>query len=269
MRFINMRPAVLLFLVLAGCASKSDLDYLRSDMDELKTRLFKTEKDMGSLQSETREGVEKNLKGVQNDLETVRKGAADLQATIEGIKVDMQVVAGRLDDVALSAKKPADDLVFQKEDANRRFTTIESRLEKLEKNLEEQKKAADAKPENPDALYQKGVETAKSGDASKARELLTRFIELYPSHGMVANAHYWLGETYYSEKKYDQAILEFQEVIKKFPGKEKVPAAMLKQGMAFKELGDVKSARYLYKKLLEDFPASDEARVAKEKLKAL
>ena len=261
MRFMNMRLAVLSFLVLAGCASKSDLDYLRSDMDELKTRLFKTEKDMGTLQSETREVV-------QNDLGTVRKGAADLQATIEGIKVDMQVVSGKLDDVALSAKKPADDLALLKEDTNRRFTALEGRLEKLEKNLEEQKKVAETKPENPDALYQKGVDTAKSGDAQKARELLTRFVELYPSHNMVANARYWLGETYYSEKKYDQAILEFQEVIKNFPGKEKVPAAMLKQGMAFKELGDVKSARYLYKKLVADFPSSEEARVAKEKLKA-
>ena len=86
---------------------------------------------------------------------------------------------------------------------------------------------------------------------------------------MAANAHYWLGETYYNEKKYDQAVLEFQEVIKKFPGKEKVPAAMLKQGMAFKEMGDAKSARYLFKKLIEQFPTADETKIAKEKLKDL
>ncbi|HTP64143.1 MAG TPA: tol-pal system protein YbgF, partial [Geobacteraceae bacterium] len=121
----------------------------------------------------------------------------------------------------------------------------------------------------PDALYQQGLETFKSGDTQKARELFVRFIELFPANGMLANAHYWLGETYYSEKKYDQAILEFQEVIKNHPGKEKVPAAMLKQGMAFKGLGDEKSARYLYKKLIEDFPSSEEAKLAREKLKDL
>ncbi len=269
MRFINIRLSLLVILVLAGCASRSDLDYLRSDVDELKTRIFKTEKEMVDLRSETREGVEKNLKGLQSDMEIVRKGAADLQATIESIKVDMQVAAGKLDDAALLAKKPADDLAFLKEDMGRRFTSIEERMAKLEKGLDEQKKAAEATPDNPDLLYQKGLDTFRRGDIQKARELLTRFIELFPLHGMVANAHYWLGETYYSEKKYDQAVLEFQEVIKKFPGKEKVPAAMLKQGMAFKELGDAKSARYIYKKLGEDFPASDEARVAREKLKEL
>jgi hypothetical protein len=34
-------------------------------------------------------------------------------------------------------------------------------------------------------------------------------------------------------------------------------------------LGDLKSARYLFKKVIDDFPASDEARLAKEKLKSL
>ena len=269
MRFYSVSLSLLLFLVLAGCASRSDLDYVRYDVEELKTRLFTTEKEMGSLRSETREGVEKNLKGLQNDVETIRKQAADLQATIEGLKVDLQVSAGKLDDLSLAAKKPADDLALLKEDIDRRLSVFEGRLVTLEKGFAEQKKAQEAPPVTPDALYQQGLETFKSGDTQKARELFVRFIELFPANGMVANAHYWLGETYYSEKKYDQAILEFQEVIKNHPGKEKVPAAMLKQGMAFKGLGDEKSARYLYKKLIEDFPSSEEAKLAREKLKDL
>jgi tol-pal system protein YbgF len=262
MRRIILCISLFSCLVLAGCASRSDLDYLRSDVEELKSRIFKAEK-------ETKEGVEKNLKGLQNDMETVRKGAAELQATVENVKVDMQVVSGKLDDISLAAKKPGDDLLLLKEDVNRRFTSLEERLAKLEKGLDDPKKTADATPENTDAIYQKGLDAYKGGDFQKARDIFARFIEQFPTHGMVANARYWLGETYYSEKKYDQAILEFQEVIKNFPGKEKVPAALLKQGMAFRELGDAKSARYLYLKLLDDYPASDEAKAAKEKLKTL
>jgi tol-pal system protein YbgF len=269
MRLIYPMLSLLLLIALAGCASKNDLEYLRSDFEELKTRLFQNEKEMGSLRSETREGLEKNLKDLQSDMDGMRKREADNQAALDGVKVDMQVLAGKLDDASLAAKKPIDDLSLLKDDTNRRFTALEGRVDKLEQYAEEQKKAALAKPENPDELYQKGLDTFKSGDAQKARELLTRFIERNPNHPMVANAHYWLGETYYSEKKYDQAILEFQEIIKNFPDKEKVPAAELKQGMAFKELGDRKSARYLFKKVIDDFPASDEAKIAKEKLKSL
>jgi len=262
MRGIILGVSLLYCFILAGCASRSDLDYLRSDMEELKSRIFKAE-------IETKEGVEKNLKGLQIDMETVRKGAAELQATVENIKVDLQVVSGKIDDISLAAKKPADDLSLLKEDVNRRFASLEERLAKLEKSHDEQKKAVETAPENPDTLYQKGLDAYKSGDFQKARDIFARFVEQFPTHGMVANARYWLGETYYSEKKYDQAILEFQEVIKNFPGKEKVPAALLKQGMAFRELGDAKSARYLYLKIMDDYPASDEAKAAKEKLKML
>jgi tol-pal system protein YbgF len=122
--------------------------------------------------------------------------------------------------------------------------------------------------QTPEFIYQQAYEAMKGGDVVHARELFTKFLELDPQHKLAANAHYWLGETYYTEKNFEQAVLEFQEVIKNFPDKEKVPAAMLKQGMAFKEMGDTKSATYIYKKLVDEFPKSEEAKVAKEKLRA-
>lgn len=270
MRFIDSGLILIFSLALAGCASKRDLENLRYDVEELRTGSSKVEKELGALRSETREGMEKSLNGLQSDMEGIRKGAADLQANIEVMKVDMQVLSGKLDDAAIAAKKPADELTLLRDDMERRFAAVEGRMAKLESALEEQKKGAAAEMEkNPEALYQKGLDTFRNGDPQKARELLGKFIELQPAHELAANAHYWLGETYYSQKNFEQAVLEFQEVIKNFPGKEKVPAALLKQAMAFKELSDTKSARYLYKKLIEEFPSTDEAKTAKEKLKEL
>lgn len=265
MRFPTSAYAVIVFLVLAGCASKNDLDYVSYQVSELQARVPKIEKDMGQLKSETREGVEKNLHGVQTDLESLHKTTADLQANMEALKVDEQVVSGKLDDAVLGAKKPASDLALLREDMERRFTAIEGRLTALENMQAAQKQAA----ETPEAVYQSAMDAFKSGDMPKTREILTNFLAKFAGNDLAANAHYWLGETYYNEQKFDQAILEYQDVIKNYPGKDKVPAAMLKQAMAFKELGDTKSAKYLYKKLVELYPAADEAKAAKEKLKGL
>ena len=152
MRFTTVF-SVLLFLALAGCASKSDLDYLRYDVEELKTRLPNMEKQLGTLRSETREGLEKNVGGLQTDLATLRKGTADLQANVEAMKVDMQVLSGKMDDAALAAKKPADDMTLLRDDMERRLAAIDGRMSKLEKSLEEQKKVA----ETPENLYQQGT----------------------------------------------------------------------------------------------------------------
>ncbi len=269
---IGLCGVMLLFI--AGCATRNDLAGLQQDLNEVKSRTLKMEKELGGVRSETREGMEKNLKGFQNDIDSLRKTTADLQASMDGNKVDLQVMGGKVDDLALQTKKPADELALLKEDADKRQTTAEKRLEKAEKGLEElQKQVAELRTreaeKTPDAIYQRGIDAYKANDFPKSREQFSKFIELFPKHDLTANAHYWLGENYYSEKVYDQAILEFEKVIKDFPTKGKVPAALLKQGMSFKELGDTKSARFVYKKLIESYPLADEVKAAKDKLKEL
>jgi len=272
----------LLVLSIFGCASQRDLESVRRDNDEMKSRLFSQEKELNEVRGEVKEGVEKSLAsyrqnlealqkevaGYQKDMAAIRKGGADLQATLDSARVDMQLLTGKVDDIRLMAEKPANDVALLKEDLNKRLTALDERLGKLEKAMADQKQAP-PQPQTPEALYQQGHDAFKAGDNAKARELLSKFIEHYPKHKLAANAHYWLGESYYSDKNYDQAILEFQEVIKNFPdNKEKVPAAMLKQGMAFKEEGDYKNAAYVYRKLIDEYPKSDEAKIAKEKLRA-
>ena len=261
---------------LAGCATREDMMSLQRDVDEVKTRLLQVDREVTGVRSATREDLEKSLATHQQELEQLRRNNADIQATIESTKVDNQVLAGKLDDLTLLTQKPAGDITLLREDLDRRMKGVEERIGKIEKGVGElQKTLAEAEAKSkevvltPEALYQQALDTFRAGDAPKARELFSRFLESNPTHDLVANAHYWLGETFYAEKKFDQAILEFQEIIKNFPKKEKVPAAMLKQAMAFREIGDVKSARYVLKKLQDDFPLSDEAQKAKERLKEM
>jgi tol-pal system protein YbgF len=247
---------------------------MSNDLEEVKTRMFQMQKELGSVRSETGEKMTTTLKGYQDDLDTIRKQQADLQANLDSAKVDLQVMTGKIDETALQAKKPADDLGLLKEDLERRLTAVEERMIKLEKGVEElQKKAAEPPPapvaKTPETLYQQAMDSFKAGKFAEARDQFTAFQEKYPSHELVSNARYWIGETYYSEKKYEQSILEFQDLIKKYPGKPKVPAAMLKQGMAFFAIGDDKSAKYVLKKVIEEYPLADEAKTAAEKLKGL
>ncbi len=79
----------------------------------------------------------------------------------------------------------------------------------------------------------------------------------------------WLGECHYALREFDQAIIEFDAVRRKYPQGDKVPAALLKQGYAFAELGEKVNARLILQELVEKYPQSSEAAKAKVKLKAL
>lgn len=271
--------ALLALFTFSGCASQGSLDNLRNDIDAVKTRLFAVERDQGATRDEAKQAVAQLEQSFRGDLAAVRKLAADLQAGMDSTRSEVQALGGKLDDTTTAAKKPAEDLARYREDSDKRVIALEERLLKTQKELDglgkqlqelgAALKKREETPAGPDALYLKGLDTFKAGDMPAARELFTKFIEQNPQHELVANAQYWIGETHYSEKSYEPAILAFQEVIKNFPTKEKVSAAMLKQAMAFRDIKDAKSAKYVLKKLVEGFPKSEEAKKAKELLKEI
>jgi tol-pal system protein YbgF len=93
-----------------------------------------------------------------------------------------------------------------------------------------------------------------------------RFLRDFPSTSLAPNAHYWIGESYFSLKDSGHAMQAFQRVINEFPRSEKVPPALFKLGLAAMEMGDSSGARRYLKRVIEEFSTSDEAKLAKNKL---
>jgi len=268
-KILVMLPALLL---LAGCVGRNDFDSLKRDLDEMRARQIKADRELSIVRSDSREGMDKALKDARTELDGIRKVTADLQASMEAMKVDLRVLTGKTDDLSLQGKKPADDLALFKEEMDQRLIALDQILQGVSKQQEallKEQKDVRKQAETPESIYQSGMDAFKMGDMKKARELFSRFVDIYPNNDLTANAVYWIGETYYSDKDYEQAILEFQKVIKNYPDKEKVAAAMLKQGMAFINLKDNKSAKHILEKLTKQFPTGEETRRARDQLKGL
>lgn len=266
--------------LLSGCASSGSVDAVKRDVEEAKTRIFTIEKDMTGVKESSKEALTSFEKNLTTEMATLRKSQADIQAGFDTARSEVQGVYGKLDELSGNNKKLADELARYRADTDRRIIAMEDRIVKLQSALDELNKrmqdggapavaGATSQENRPDAPYLKGIEAFKAGDMVAARGFLAQFVEKQPNHELVANARYWIGETFYSEKNYEQAVLEFQEVIKQFPKKEKAPAAMLKQALSFKALKDIKSSRYVLGKLVQDYPKSDEAKKARVLLKEL
>jgi tol-pal system protein YbgF len=265
MRYQLLILTAVLLAGVTGCASRDDMDSLQRDMDEVKNRMYRMEKEIGSIRLETQEGATNTVKGFNAEIENLRKEVADLQAAQDMTRVDLQAISGKIEDTRQFANKPLEDMNLLKEDTDRRLLALEGKLADQEKPASEQP----ARDQSAETMYQGGLDAFKGGTMKQARDTFSKFVDLYPKHDLAANAHFWIGETYYVEKNLEQAILEYQEVIKNFPKKDKAPVAMYKQAMAFKGLGDDKSAKYVYKKLIQDYPNAEESKKAKDQLKTL
>jgi len=263
--WIKLLLLLTLVTTLTGCATQRQLRMER-DLDEMKKRLAKAELSLAA------QG--KSLTGeLEQRLDTLGRTQADLQVALDTLKIDVQSMNGRFEDQSRDRDELRSDMLLVKDDFGLKLTSLEDRVVKLEENRAPLGGAGGivgGMPNSPEALYEVALEKIqKTGDYAGARESLQLFLKDNPQHPLAVNAMYWMGEAYFGEKSYENAILQFQDVIQKHPTHPKTPAAMFKQGLAFQALGDTSNAKIILRKVQETYPQSEEAGKAKAKLAEL
>ncbi len=116
--------------------------------------------------------------------------------------------------------------------------------------------------------YKLALRAMNDQQYDKAIQQFRNFQRKYPNSDMADDAQYLIGESYFNQKDYNRAILEFNDVLKYRRG-DKVPAALLRQAQAFLEIGDRTDARLILQKLINDYPNSEQAKEAKDRLQTL
>jgi len=101
-----------------------------------------------------------------------------------------------------------------------------------------------------------------------AEQALRSFLQRHPNDQLAGNAQYWLGETYFVRKDYNNAAAVFAEGYQKYPKGGKAPDNLLKLGMSLGNLGQKADACRAFQRLDRDFPISPvKDRAADEKKK--
>jgi tol-pal system protein YbgF len=94
----------------------------------------------------------------------------------------------------------------------------------------------------------------READYPAAEEALRGFVQRYPNDALAGNAQYWLGETYYVRKDYNNAAATFAEGYRKYPQSGKAADNLLKLGMSLGNIGQKKEACLTFNQLAHDFP---------------
>ena len=193
----------------------------------------------------------------------------DQKKTIEEIEIEIN-----------SSLKDIENLEKQNEE---KFNELASRINQLEQILFQLVKDLQTDNESDTKVmvlnqskndlgreeYQLAFELLKDENYETARDSFIEFIRLYQDSDFVDDAKYWLGETYYAQRFFTQALKEFEEVLTKFPNSGKIPEALLKKGFCYFELGEVEKSRQLLKSVVNQYPDSSVSRLAVQKLKMI
>jgi len=81
---------------------------------------------------------------------------------------------------------------------------------------------------------------------------------------LAGRAKYWLGETYFAQKKYNDALTLFEAILKSKTSEKKADAQFM-IAQTYERLGEKVKAKTAYEKVVKDYPMSKNVKRAKER----
>ena len=95
------------------------------------------------------------------------------------------------------------------------------------------------------------------------------FVKRYAESELADNAQFWIAESYYSQEDFEAAAKEYDEVVRKYPKGDRVPAAYLKKALCLMEMNLTAEAAVLLQHLAQTYPTSEEAALARDRLQGM
>jgi tol-pal system protein YbgF len=111
--------------------------------------------------------------------------------------------------------------------------------------------------------YHAALAAFRAGEHGQAVLEFLDFVSRYPSHLLAANAQYWIGEAYYLQRDYRQALVELEKVLVHGATHPKAADALLKMGMAHRALREPGKARAVWERVVREYPKSEAAAKAR------
>lgn len=216
------------------------------DTDEIFDKLERLEKNVSDIQKGKIEDVSKSISSGyisrnEKRLDLIETNVRQNFGTLEEIQNQINLINEKLDLInsdfqsrILKIEKKLEKINIQTETKQKMNITTPKNFsqDKLETKITEQKNLSE------DEIKKKYENAIKLLWASKFDEAEKELIDLknFNPEDLMPNIQYWLGEVHYAQKKFEKAILEFGEGLKKYPDSIKGPDNMLKLGLSFANL---------------------------------
>jgi tol-pal system protein YbgF len=243
---------------------------------------------------------------LMRQLDTMQQTITNIQRALDTQTAVLKTLVEQTNDNVSSMKAQVEELRKATQQnlasSNARFDSMTSQIQNLSESLEEAKarlaKLSDqvaqtqniiqtlnappamgpggpANGTNPpavpdaDTLYKSGLSSYNGGQYQLAVQSFQEFLQYYGDSELASNAQFYIAECYYSQGDYKKAVEEYNKCIEQYPKGNKVAAAQLKKGYALLALDKQSAGIRELRSLIQRFPSSREADLARQRLKKL
>jgi tol-pal system protein YbgF len=245
----------LLAVSVTGCATKADLRDVQSELRALSAQQREVFSELAGLNL----AVQDTLRGQSDALfesrgETIRRLREMEQELItiqELLRLNLQGLATVRD--LLEGRGPAVSGLMR---------TDTEPGQRMDMELVPEAPGASGAVE----MYNAAVTQFNRGSTSTARRAFEQFLQTYPNDALAPDAHYYLADIMVQENRLEEAIRAFLRVPELFPTARKVPEALYRVGVLYLELNQQADARAYLERVVNSYPDSGAAVLARERL---
>jgi TolA-binding protein len=119
-----------------------------------------------------------------------------------------------------------------------------------------------------DQMYQSARNQQTRGALGTARMGYQELLKTYPTHTLVPDALFYIGESFGSEAP-DSAIAYYTQVVGRYKTSPRASTALFRMGRIEEVRRNTSAARTYFERLVREYPTSDDADLARERLKTL
>ena len=128
--------------------------------------------------------------------------------------------------------------------------------------------ARPAREDPAEQMFAAALTTFRAREHGQAVLDFMDFIAKYSGHALAPRAQYWIGEAYFIQRDFPQALIEFNRVVEMAPTAPAAADALLRIGMCHANLREPTPAAAAWQRIVREYPASDAASKARSFLRA-
>ncbi len=259
----RLPPLLLTALVAAaagGCVTKGDVQMVQADVALLKAESARRDSARAAQLGE----VIQIQQRIMDSLAVSRSALGQLKGDIGGDLYNIQQQLVQLQELTGQSQQRLSEL----------RTQLEARG--AQRDLSAPSAAAPGDSAQPvsganasaDQMYEASLAQLRRGSTSTARIGLREMLRAYPTSARAPDALYFIGQSFAAENP-DSAAEYYGQVADKYPTSSRAASALYNLGLLAERRKESAKAKDAYQRVVQKYPQSDEAVLARDRLKAL
>lgn len=214
------------------------------------------------LRTKELRAIQTRVDSLNNEISTTQKKLLEEQKTqselLRLIRADQQVRFNELD-------RKVSNIEGNLSESQHRLSKIDQKTAEFNKRLEAKliadSIAANSRAAEIEKLFQIAMSDFNAGRYDISLSGFTDLVSQFPESPLAQESEYWIAECRYAKKEYAESEKEYLKYFKKYPQGSKVCVSLYKLGLVYDKQGKTKSKTMVWKKLIEQCPDSQEAKV--------